>query len=196
MELFIARHAQTEENKAGIVIGGELHGTLSIEGIDQAKKLAWRLKDEKIDFIYSSDLKRAVDTTDEIAKFHPETPIVLLPTLRERKQGARSGMTFAEIADKKAKEINGPKVIYDGLETRNAIYERAKEILQKIKGKHLDGKILIVGHGGINRVLISLITEQELSSIERQHETGLNHFEINADGTHKVHLSNDTSHLK
>src|SRR3989338_4842950 len=36
----------------------------------QAKKVAAHLKNEKIDFIYSSDLRRAKDTAKEIAKYH------------------------------------------------------------------------------------------------------------------------------
>jgi len=61
MKLIIVRHGETEENKKGIVMG-HLPGKLSQEGINQIKKVALRLKDEKIDFIYSSDLTRASDT--------------------------------------------------------------------------------------------------------------------------------------
>ena len=66
MKLIITRHGETEENKAGI-IQGHLPGHLSEAGIEQAKKVAFRLKDEKINFIYSSDLDRAADTAKEIA---------------------------------------------------------------------------------------------------------------------------------
>jgi len=55
--LIFVRHGETEENKAKIV-QGQKHGKLSEEGLEQAKKVAERLKDEKIDFIYSSDLDR------------------------------------------------------------------------------------------------------------------------------------------
>lgn len=74
MKLIITRHGETEENKAGI-IQGYLPGHLSKTGIEQAKKVVLRLKDEKIDFIYSSDLDRAANTAKEIAKFHPDVPI-------------------------------------------------------------------------------------------------------------------------
>jgi broad specificity phosphatase PhoE len=39
-------------------------------GKSQAKKVASRLKNEEIDLIYSSDLKRAKETAKEINKFH------------------------------------------------------------------------------------------------------------------------------
>ncbi len=51
MRLIITRHGETEENIAGIMMG-HLQGKLSATGIEQAKKVALRLKDEKIDFIF------------------------------------------------------------------------------------------------------------------------------------------------
>ena len=58
MKLILVRHGETNENKNKIV-QGFLNTTLSKIGIQQAKKVANRLKDEKIDFAYSSDLDRA-----------------------------------------------------------------------------------------------------------------------------------------
>jgi broad specificity phosphatase PhoE len=43
---------------------------LNEEGKTQAKKLSERLKDEKIDIVYSSDLLRAFETAKLIAKPH------------------------------------------------------------------------------------------------------------------------------
>jgi broad specificity phosphatase PhoE len=70
MRLILTRHGETEENKLGIV-QGHMQGTLSKEGIHQAEKLAERLRKEKIDAIFSSDLKRAVDTSKIILSYHP-----------------------------------------------------------------------------------------------------------------------------
>ena len=63
---------------------GHNPGKLSSLGIEQARKLAERLKDEKIDVIFSSDLARAADTAKEIAKFHPNIPLELTKDIRER----------------------------------------------------------------------------------------------------------------
>ena len=46
MRLLITRHGETIENKAGI-LQGHTEGTLSGLGIEQAEKLASRLKNEK-----------------------------------------------------------------------------------------------------------------------------------------------------
>ena len=97
MILIITRHGETIENKQGIM-QGHLPGTLSEHGIEQAKKLAERLKEEKIDFIYSSDLARAADTAKEIAKFHPNISINFTKELRERNLGELQGRKASEFA--------------------------------------------------------------------------------------------------
>ena len=61
MKLIIVRHGETVGN-ATEIIEGHLPGKLSQKGIEQAKKLASRLKDEPIDHIFCSDLTRAIET--------------------------------------------------------------------------------------------------------------------------------------
>jgi 2,3-bisphosphoglycerate-dependent phosphoglycerate mutase len=125
MRLIITRHGETEENKAGIM-QGHLQGKLSEKGINQAKKVALRLKDEKIDFVFSSDLARASDTTKEIAKYHFHTPIEFVKDLRERNLGEFQGKKKSDFGwdakDYKATYIQ-PK---EG-ENKEQLYNRAKK---------------------------------------------------------------------
>src|SRR5690606_30559966 len=97
MKLIITRHGETEENVAGI-LQGHLPGKLSARGIEQAKKLALRLQNDKIDFIYSSDLDRAADTAKEIAQYHPNAKIEFVENLRERNLGEFQGRKRSEFA--------------------------------------------------------------------------------------------------
>ena len=64
MKLIIVRHGQTDANITGIIQG---HGesNLTLLGKKQAQKIALRLKEEKIDYAYSSDLRRAKETAEE-----------------------------------------------------------------------------------------------------------------------------------
>ena len=96
MILILTRHGETVLNKQGI-LQGHLPGELTDEGIMQAKKLAKRLKDEKIDAIYSSDLKRAADTAKEIAKLHPDAGFHLVKELREGDSGSFTGKKSSEV---------------------------------------------------------------------------------------------------
>lgn len=73
MNIIIVRHGQSQANAKNISQGNKDKWTdtpLSLKGKEQARKLANRLKNEKFSLIYSSDLKRAKQTVEEINKFH------------------------------------------------------------------------------------------------------------------------------
>lgn len=59
--IYIIRHAKSIANENGL-FGGITDYELSSEGLEQAEKLAIRLKDYEFDSIYSSPLKRAIQT--------------------------------------------------------------------------------------------------------------------------------------
>ncbi len=67
--LYLVRHGETNLNKERI-FQGHLDPELSPLGREQAKRLALRLKDEKIEAFYSSDLMRACQTASAIAAKH------------------------------------------------------------------------------------------------------------------------------
>jgi len=195
MKLIITRHGETEENKAGI-IQGHLPGHLSETGIKQAKKVALRLKDEKIDFIYSSDLDRAKNTAKEIAKFHPDVPIKFVKDLREKFFGEWQGKSKKELGFDKAKSVTAifPK---DG-ETSEELFNRASNFLHKVLSQHHNDTILFVGHNGINKAMIVVIigkSPENIKSIERQHNTSINIFEIDEYKNHKILCFNCKKHL-
>lgn len=96
MKLILIRHGLTEENKKDILLSRS-GGKLSDEGLMQVKKLAEKLKDEKIDFIYSSDLSRTKDTVLEILKYHKNSPVIYEPLLREMHKGIYDGKTSQEL---------------------------------------------------------------------------------------------------
>ena len=195
MRLIITRHGETEENVAGIIMG-HLPGKLSAEGIAQAKKVALRLKCEKIDYIYSSDLARASDTAKEISKFHPKVPIEFVKDLREKYMGEWQGRKKSDLGFSKTTSIAGlfPK---DG-EVSEELFNRAKKFLHEVLTKYPDGTVLFVGHNGINKALIAVITNklpEDIKLIENLHNTSITIFELDKDKHHKVHVFNCKNHL-
>lgn len=177
MRLIIVRHGKTIENEEGIMQGQKIGGTLSELGLKQTKEVALKLKDKKIDKIYSSDLTRCVGTAKEIAKFHERTPLVLAKELKER--------DFGEFTGKRKKDFgySADILIGDILETKEGenieeVIERVKNFFEKIKEKHKNETILIVGHNAINKIIISLISNKSLNEIKSQENTEINIFEI------------------
>jgi len=189
MKLILTRHGETIENKKRIV-QGHLDGHLSEKGKEQARKLALRLKDEKIDAIYSSDLKRAADTAKEVAKYHKNIPINFVQELREADLGSFTG--------KCSKDVdwdNRP----DDIESAASMQKRAKKLLDKVYDKYSDKTVLFVGHNGINKALISVILnkpDKDMEEIKNQFNTSVNIFEIREDKKHIVHLMNCVKHLE
>ncbi|MFH1325355.1 MAG: histidine phosphatase family protein [archaeon] len=195
MKLILIRHGETIENKKGILMG-QLHGTLSDEGIEQAKKVAKRLKDEKIDAIYSSDLTRSLETAKEVIKYHQDIPMHIVKDLRERNFGELQGKTKIEIDWKWY--MASDKRIPNG-ETNEEIYQRAKKFLDKIIHEHKNDTVLFVCHGGIGKFLIGVITNKkpdEVKDLESLENTSISIFEISENKKHKIHLFNDIEHLK
>lgn len=193
MKLFITRHGETEENKLGI-LQGHMPGQLSKEGIDQAKALAHRLKDEYFDVIYSSDLKRVVDTTQEIMVYHQDKKLVFTKELRERDFGELTGKTRQELQAESGLDVE-PK---QG-ESKVAFFERAKKVLQDLLAKHETETVLLVCHGGIGQLIIAQIFGKnyaEMLKMEKLGNTSLSVFEIAKDGTYQELSYNSTDHLQ
>ena len=165
MKLIIARHGRTVENETRI-FQGHSHGKLTEKGVEQAKKLATRLKNEKIDTIFASDLKRAVDTAKEIAKFHTDIPFEFSNELRERYLGKLQGKSKDKIkgwGDEKQKDLIC-KIA--GAEPTDEFMNRAKNIVEKILQNNPNKNILIVAHGAINAAIIAnLLNNRNLSGI-------------------------------
>lgn len=189
MKLIITRHGETEENKKKIV-QGHLPGKLSELGIEQGKKLAFRLKNEKIDIIYSSDLRRAADTAKFIAEYHKDIPLVFTKELRERDYGNISGKKLSEVDWN-----NLPK----NCEPLEELQKRVIDFLDKVYHKYPKSTVLFVSHGSASLSLIKGIKGKkpaEMYTGKRLKNTSLTIFEIKEDKNHKIHLLNCTEHLK
>jgi broad specificity phosphatase PhoE len=186
MKIILVRHGKTLANEKGVFESAAM-GELSETGKEQVRKLALRLKDEKIDCIYSSPIMRAALTAKEIARFHLKTPFVFSEDLREGETKGFEGKPYSAITDWN----NPPK----GVESNEDVNKRAKKLIDKIYKKHKNDCVLLVGHNAINRSLIHVITGQPRWGIN-QHNTGVNIFEINEDKTHKIHCLNCTRHLE
>ena len=195
MKLIITRHGETEENIQGIIMG-HLHGKLTINGIKQAKKVAERLKDESINIIFSSDLARASDTAKEIAKYH-DVPLNFVEDLREKYLGEWQGKKKKDLGfTSNTSLVNTiPK---DG-ETSEELLNRANNFINKIFSEHQDKNVLLAGHNGIIKALITAINKkspEDIKLIENMENTSITVFETDKYGKLYLKIFNCTKHLK
>lgn len=194
MKLIITRHGETTDNREGIATG-QLQGKLTSKGLAQAKALGKRLKDEKIDIIYSSDLKRTVDTAEEISKYHPDAEFIVDERIRERSLGDLEGKHFPE-------DWNWEN-LPEGVETDFEIYERAKEFLDDrifSKADELKGKTIVIAcHGGMKMAILCVITEtdpKDFNRFEGIGNTAISIYILNSEKNFEELGYNCTSHLE
>ncbi len=192
----MTRHGETIENIARIV-QGHLPGKLSEKGIEQARKVAYRLKDEHLDYIFSSDSTRAFDTAQEIARFHQDVPLEATEELRERYFGDLQGKVGP--SDWEAKRWNTDYAIEHNLETPQELFERSRNFLEELLNGYQAKMILSVAHNGINQALTTYILRrswQEIGQIEKFGNTSITIFEFNKNNTPVLQLMNCTKHLE
>ncbi|MBI2145774.1 histidine phosphatase family protein [Candidatus Woesearchaeota archaeon] len=195
MILIITRHGETEENKAGI-IQGHLPGKLSEEGVQQAQKVALQLRMEKVDYIYSSDLARAADTAREIARFHPQAILVFTKELRERNLGEFQGKKKTDFGWG-ARDFKATALDPQEGETLEQLYHRAENFLQHIISKHRADTVLFVGHNGINKALLAVITgktAEGIQEIENQRNADVIIFNLDQDKNNTIRILSAVKH--
>jgi len=198
MKLILVEHAQSVANAWGINQGQKEY-ELSPLGKQQASKLALRLKDEKIDFAYSSDLSRAEDTAKEILEFHPDVKLVSLPELREKHKGSYQGKHNSVLKeDLKKLGISYGDYDFDGGEKEHLVRERILAFYNKILEKHKHKTVLLVTHGGpyVNLVLYLLGRSREDYKMCKLKHGAITSIEVDDDGKHKIKILSCVKHLE
>ena len=152
MKLITVRHGESKFNDMGVTAGW-MDVELNEKGLEQARLVAKRLKGEKIDVIYSSDLKRAKKTAEEIRKFH-NCGLVLDERLREQKKGKYEGGPVKKMWDEfRASGKDILEWIPEGGESMGSVKDRSMEFLNEIEKKYKDKTVLMISHGGILAVV-------------------------------------------
>ena len=195
MKLYIVRHGETQEILDGLV-QGHLDGKLSKEGTEQAKKVGERLKNERFDFIYSSDLGRATQTLKEIIKYHPNIPVQYTKDLREATSGIFDGRPREEREKHRRKS---KQKLYDYRppkgESFHDVEVRIQKIIDELVEKHPDKNVLLVTHGRWIKILLGMIDEQYKTNNLRINFTSVSMIEIDKKKKHKIHTLNSFEHL-
>ncbi len=159
MNLILIRHAETEWNRMG-----RCQGFADVELCDSGKRqveeLAKSLKNESISAVYSSDLKRAIDTAKAIAEYH-RLSVEFDPDLREMNQGELEGLTFVEIREKYAELLSAwvqsPETVkLPGGESLRELQERALRAIERIYKRHPEETVVVVSH---NLTIITLLCQ-------------------------------------
>ncbi|MBP3927955.1 MAG: histidine phosphatase family protein [Peptostreptococcaceae bacterium] len=197
---YIVRHGQTNWNILGKTQG---HGNsdLTAKGIEQATELAESIVNYPIDYIYSSDLGRAVQTA-QILGDKLNIKVEETEALREMGFGEWEGLLIDEIKTNYANVYttwrNEPHLAQiPGGETLHLIKDRVDSFIQSLNEKYDDKHILLVTHSVTVRVMLLAFLNSGMENIYRikQDNTALNIVEYRDYGPVVIKM-NDTSHIK
>ncbi len=196
--LILIRHGETDYNLRNRYCGFS-NPSLNKSGIWQSKKLADRLANIKVEGIYSSDLKRTVETAKIIFK---NNSIEQLPEFREMNFGIFEGLQYDEIIKKYSRLyknwINNPiKVKIPQGEILRDLDKRVKKRLSFILSQHKNRKIALVTHGGPIRVILCGALKFSPNSFWKikQDIAALNVIDYPENSSPTVVKMNDSSHL-
>lgn len=161
-DFYIFRHGETNLNKERRWQGQKFDVEINDKGKEQAKELAEKLKNHKIEIIYSSPLKRAAMTAEIVAK-SLHVPLVFADDLKEGNFGIMEGLTREEAEGLHTEQVNRwmcPPEDFDcrfeGGESKREIARRIKSVLEEtLAFPHK--AIGISTHGGAIRQLLTSI---------------------------------------
>jgi len=143
---YILRHGQAFSNQKMIVScwPEKIYNPLTSQGKKQIKEAAEKLKDKKIDLIFSSDLLRTRQTAEIVSKILKIKPIYD-KRLREYNVGVLNGESIAELRETIRAKDRFSKKPRKG-ETYNEIKKRMYSFLREKEKKYKDKNILIISH--------------------------------------------------
>ena len=155
-DILIIRHGQTAWNKKKR-LQGHSDIPLNEEGRLQALTLAKTLQIEPLDVIFSSDLQRARQTANEIARYHQLT-VHTDQALRERCYGICEGMMSDEIKATypdlyEAWYAADPDLFFPDRERKTEsprqFHHRSSDAIFNVAARHPGKKLAIVTHFGV-----------------------------------------------
>lgn len=151
--LLLARHGETDWNRDER-FQGHADTSLNARGREQAHELAEEVNG--VEVIYSSDLKRAIETAEVVAE-RLGLEVTVDSRLRERGFGAWEGLTRAEIEASFREEFDRWRSGDGGgapdAEAQEAFAARIEAFLTDVLARHPDQTVLVIAHGGSIRVV-------------------------------------------
>ena len=161
------RHGETAWN-VDTRIQGHVDIPLNDTGRWQARRLAEAIAGEELAAVYASDLGRACETAQALAR-DAGVEVVLHDGLRERAFGAFEGLTFAEIESRWPEQAlrwrqRDPEFAAEGGETLRAFYARSIATATALAARHPGRQIALVSHGGVLDCLYRAATRLDLAA--------------------------------
>lgn len=167
-KIYLLRHAQTAD--VSRFHGSESDIGLSTWGHEQSQHLAELFRDVNIDAVYSSAMRRAIDTATPLAK-QKNLGLVQVKELHERSMGELAGACreeFRHIYTTAMDEwsVGNLDFTHPTGESYRQMQARGVPALRKIAESHAGETVVVVSHGMLIRILLaSLVKEMGVANL-------------------------------
>jgi 2,3-bisphosphoglycerate-dependent phosphoglycerate mutase len=166
-KLHLIRHGETDWNREGR-IQGLSDPPLSARGREQAQALAEALGARPIDALWSSDLRRALETAEPLAA-RLGLELRVSAALRERDFGVNEG----RVADEVAAELgtlagtawHGPDDRHPEGESLRELYERVAAFLDALLAEPPADEVALVTSGGPIRMAAAYLAREPVEAV-------------------------------
>ena len=196
--LYLVRHGELTTSHEWRYVGQKMDVDLSEMGIRQIRMLSGRLRKENLHVILSSDLKRTRHSAQIIGDACGGISPIACREFREIHLGHWEGLTLDEIAQQyegelqeRMENIGGFRI--EGGESFTDVQRRVMPKLYSCMRNNKGKNVLVVAHGGVNRVVLSSVLGLELNAVNRieQSYACLNIIDFYDDGP-VIQLVNET----
>lgn len=199
-KIYLIRHGQTDFNLQGIVQGSGVNSSLNARGREQAQAFFEKYKDVKFDKVYTSVLKRTMESVQAFLALG--LPTEALAGLNEISWGTKEGFKITPEEDQyyhymlQEWQQGNTTLRIEGGESPDEVVARMKPAFDHIMRQPDEQTILVCMHGRAIRILLCILLNYPLKSMDMFEHENLGLYLLDFNGEFfTVERYNDTSHL-
>lgn len=189
-EILLVRHALPEPD-------GTKDPGLGEVGLAQARRLAAWLEGERIDAIYSSHLKRAIQTVEPVAAARG-LAVTIDEGLREWISAAPSYQQVEQLDDPERAAAWNEGRFEDFLPEHDADDLRVNMIrtMRRIGLDHQGERVVAASHGGASNTFLAAVVGSPKRFFFNPGYTSISRIQVHADGRFVLLSINETAHVR
>lgn len=201
--IYVIRHGETDYNKSGYLQGSTINSSINDRGKKQAQAFFEHYKNIPFDKIYTSKLKRSIESVDEFVKLG--IPVEHHIELNEINWGNFEGRKLSISATYKINRIiqkwreGNTDLQIPGGESPMDVAEKQQKIIDLIFSRPDEKNILISMHGRAMRIFICQLMQLSLIKMDQyKHDNlALYHLFFTKESNQPILIANnDILHLK
>ena len=169
VQVCVARHGETDWNIAGI-LQGWIDVAINDEGRRQAHEMAAGFAAAGFSAVYSSPLRRALETAEIICRALRLAPPVCDEGFKERNFGTVQGVPKARLAELNPALLQqilqrNPACCFEQGESMDHFATRVLDAVMRIAEEHCGERVLVITHGWVMDVITRQIGKLPRSAV-------------------------------